>query len=98
MHSQHSENAHSVSNRSCHRKKNPIQPKYIGIPQAAIMLSVDSSTLYRMIAAGELPAYRIGTKRLLICIQELEAFMNARRTLPAEDGLFHVGQSQAERR
>ena len=58
--------------------------RYISIREAAIMLSIDPSTVYRMVEQGELPAYRVTQRRLVISIQELELFMRERRTVPAD--------------
>lgn len=66
------------------KKRSTITPKYIGVSEAAEMLSVDPSTLYRMIDAGILGAYRFTTRRLLIKLQELEDFMEQRRTKPRD--------------
>ncbi len=35
------------------------------VPEAGMMLRVSRSTVYRLIAQGELPSFRIGARRLI---------------------------------
>jgi excisionase family DNA binding protein len=64
--------------------KSPTRRQYIGVRDAAEMLSLDRSTLYRLIAAGELPAYRISDRRLVLGLDDIDRFMLRRRTMPVD--------------
>jgi excisionase family DNA binding protein len=55
----------------------PTPPKngrgYVGITEAATYLDVTDKTVRKLIATGELPAYRLGTKILRVKLADLEA-------------------------
>jgi excisionase family DNA binding protein len=46
---------------------------YVGITEAATYLDITAKTVRKLIATGELPAYRLGTKILRIKLADLEA-------------------------
>lgn len=62
-------------------------PRWLSTAEAADRLGITSRTLYRLIDAGKLPAYRIGR---VIRLQEAEvdAFVQASRIPPG--GLDHL--------
>jgi excisionase family DNA binding protein len=59
-------------------------PYCISIRDAAKILTLDPATVYRMIAAREIPAVQLGPRRLAIRSDELEAWLEARRTIPRD--------------
>jgi excisionase family DNA binding protein len=50
-------------------------PDLIGIPEAAAILAVDDHTIRRQIAAGRLPAYRVGTKIIRLRREDVEKLL-----------------------
>lgn len=52
--------------------------EYISIREAANRLSVSTKTIYRRIADGSLPAYRLSANRLRVKADDLEKFMQAK--------------------
>lgn len=57
--------------------------RYVSIREAAEALSMDKATVYRLVASEELPGYRIG-RRIVLRLDELDQFMEARRTIPRD--------------
>lgn len=57
--------------------------RWIDQRQAAEYLGITDRTLRRMIAAGDLPAYRLGPRLLRIDVADLDALM---RPVPAGGG------------
>jgi excisionase family DNA binding protein len=53
------------------------EPIAVRIPQAAAMLGIGRSTLYLLIAAGEIKAIKLG-RSTLITVNELNAFVAQR--------------------
>jgi excisionase family DNA binding protein len=53
-------------------------PKLLTVAQAAEALNVSTKTVYRAIAAGELPVSRLG-RAIRIALSDLEAYVNRRR-------------------
>jgi excisionase family DNA binding protein len=49
--------------------------KYVTPSTAADQLLVSERTLRRWIAAGELPAYRVGPRQIRIAVDDLDALM-----------------------
>jgi excisionase family DNA binding protein len=49
------------------------QRGYVGITEAATYLDVTNKTVRKLIATGELPAYRLGAKILRIKLADLDA-------------------------
>lgn len=58
--------------------------RWIDQRQAAEYLGITDRTLRRMIAAGDLPAYRLGPRLLRIDVGDLDALM---RRVPAGGGV-----------
>jgi excisionase family DNA binding protein len=56
-------------------------PKYLTLDDAAEHLLVSRRTIRRWIAAGDLPAYRVGPRQVRIATADLDALM---RRIPAE--------------
>jgi len=52
---------------------------YISIDDAASRLGVHSKTLRKWVAAGHVPAYRLGPKVLRIKLADLEAMVERKR-------------------
>lgn len=73
------------------RQTREVPKLYVGVREAAAMLSVNPATLYRLIETGELNAYRIGIRRMVIKVEELDAFLQARRTRPADSAPTYFG-------
>jgi excisionase family DNA binding protein len=48
---------------------------YVGITEAATYLDVTQKTIRKLIAAGDLPAYRLGTHVLKVKIADLDAVL-----------------------
>lgn len=53
----------------------PIQRGFVGIPEAATYLDVTPKTIRRMIARGELQAWRLGKRLIKIRAADLDALM-----------------------
>ncbi|MEA4955895.1 MAG: helix-turn-helix domain-containing protein [Pseudoflavonifractor sp.] len=51
--------------------------EYISPREAAKRLSVCTKTIYRRIADGSLPVYRLSANRLRIKVEDLEKFMQS---------------------
>lgn len=47
----------------------------VGIPEAATYLDVDHKTIRRLIASGDLPAYRLGRRLIKVKITDLDALL-----------------------
>jgi excisionase family DNA binding protein len=65
------------SNRATRR--HPLQPAYVGIPEAATYLDVDHKTIRRLISAGQLPAGRLGKRLIKIKVTDLDALLTPMR-------------------
>ena len=52
---------------------------FLSIREAAEILSVSPTSVYRMIKAGKLPAVRIGERSLRIRAGDLDQYIEARR-------------------
>ncbi len=52
-----------------------IEERYVSVAQAAELLRVSRSTLWRWISQGDLPAYRFGHRRVLIKQNDLERLL-----------------------
>jgi excisionase family DNA binding protein len=61
-------------NRATRRAKE-LQRGYVGITEAATYLDVTQKTIRKLIASGDLPAYRLGTHVLKIKIADLDAVL-----------------------
>ena len=51
----------------------PRDTKYVGLADAAVRLDVSEKTIRRMIARGDLRAYRLGTRTIRVSVADLEA-------------------------
>ena len=60
-----------------------LSPRWIDQRQAAEYLGITDRTLRRMIAAGKLPAYRLGPRLLRIDVNDLDALL---RPVPVGGG------------
>jgi excisionase family DNA binding protein len=61
-----------------------IDERYVTVAEAAALLKVSRSTLWRWIDQGELPAYRLGQRRVLIKREDLGRLLTpARGTDPS---------------
>jgi len=60
-------------NRATRRHPPKIQRAYCGIAEAAIYLDITEKTVRKMIARGELAAYRINPRIIKIRIADLDA-------------------------
>lgn len=49
-----------------------VDEKYVSVDEAAELLKVGRSTLWRWISQGDLPAYRFGRRRVLIQLDDLD--------------------------
>lgn len=54
-------------------------PRLIRVKEAARLLGQSSWSTYSMIARGVLPAYRLGPKKIRVSLEDIEAFLRARR-------------------
>ncbi len=61
-----------ASPRSLSVSKVPDDAEYCTVPEAAALLRVNSSTVWRWIAAGKLPAYRVGLRSIRIKRRHLD--------------------------
>lgn len=73
----------------------------LSVAEAARVLRISQSTLWRWIDRGEVPAYRIGPKRVWLKKAELDS-LNPHVRLPRDDGAkapemaeFHQGRMSA---
>jgi excisionase family DNA binding protein len=57
-----------------------VKPEFIGVRDIAKKLGIHASTIYRLVASGELNAYRIGKGRKVVRISELDEFLQSRKT------------------
>lgn len=69
------------------KKTKEVPRVFVGVREAAGMLSIDAATVYRLVESGELPAYRVTQHRIVISLQEFEKFMQDRRTVSNDCGL-----------
>lgn len=52
---------------------------YMTVPEAANYLRTDRKTIYRMIAASIIPAYRLSERKTLLKREELDKYLEKRR-------------------
>lgn len=64
----------SGSNRKSRRDPDH-RPAYLGIPEAAAYLDVDTKTIRRLIAAKRLPGYRLGNRIIKVKVVDLDAVL-----------------------
>ena len=62
-------------NRAARRHPEKFQRAYVGIAEAATYLDVDPKTIRRLIASGELRAYRLGSKVLKVKLADLDGVL-----------------------
>lgn len=62
-------------NRQDRRRPKQVRRGFVGIPEAATYLDVTTKTVRRMIARGQLEAYRLGDRLIKIRIADLDALM-----------------------
>lgn len=53
---------------------------YVGIDEAATYLDVEHKTVRRLIASGDLPAYRLGKRLIKLKVADLDALLVPMRT------------------
>ena len=60
-----------------HTRRHPVQYErgYVGIPEAATYLGVAEKTIRRMIARGQLDAFRLGDRLIKIRVADLDALL-----------------------
>lgn len=51
------------------------KPAWLGIPEAAAYLDVDTKTIRRLIAAQRLPGYRLGNRIIKVKVADLDAVL-----------------------
>lgn len=64
-----------MADRNSFKERVGMSAKYLGIGDSAAYLSVSPKTIRRMVARGELTAYRVGPKILRIDAEELDAVL-----------------------
>lgn len=64
---------------------------YVSLPRAALILDLSERAVRRYIAAGKLPAYKLGNRHVRIKLADLDALM---RPIPA-GGQDYVGAPPA---
>jgi excisionase family DNA binding protein len=68
-----------------------IEEQYLTVAEAAVLLKVSRSTLWRWIDQGDLPAYRLGRRRVLIRREDVEKLITpARGEARSERGERHA--------
>lgn len=70
-----SPNPESASNRRSRRRHNNQRPAYLGIPEAAAYLDVDTKTIRRLIASNRLAGYRLGNRIIKVKVADLDAVL-----------------------
>ena len=63
-----------------------IEERFVSVAEAARLLHVSQSTVWRWINAEQLPAYRFGHKRVLVKQSDLEASISPARQGQAKKG------------
>jgi len=72
-----------------------VDERYVTVAEAAGLLKVSRSTLWRWIDQGDLPAYRLGRRRVLINREDLGKLLTpARRESRAGRGDKHVEKGE----
>lgn len=66
----------------------PKKRRWLSLAETAEHLQVTERTIRRMIAAGELPAYRLGKRLLRIDAADVDALL---RPVPTAGGVRHAG-------
>lgn len=69
--------ADTVAGRSANELTDPAHPLFVTVDEAARMLSLGRSTVYRLAKVGELPSHRFGTS-VRIPLTALLALANPR--------------------
>jgi excisionase family DNA binding protein len=59
--------------------------EFLTVKEVAGLLKLNQQTLRNMIDRGELPAVRVGSRRVRIRQSDLDAFLGAGETSPAAD-------------
>lgn len=54
------------------------EPQFLTVKEAADLLRVSPVTVYRMAQKGEIPSYRVGSKRIVFDREELVAWVKNR--------------------
>jgi excisionase family DNA binding protein len=76
----------------------PMEREYCTVAEAALILHVSSSTVWRWIDSGILPAFRLGPKNIRIRKADLEAVVKPARPEDAEEGLWSGYRTASVRR
>jgi excisionase family DNA binding protein len=66
------------------RTRQNVDADYATVPEAATILGVSSSTIWRWIASGNLPAYRVGPRFVRVRRSELSAMIRPVHSLEGE--------------
>jgi excisionase family DNA binding protein len=61
----------------------PLEIQWLGTKEAARYLGITQRTLYKLINAGQLPAYKIG-RVIRVRRDEVDAFLDTARIKPGE--------------
>ena len=61
----------------------PEEPVWLGTQEAARHLGITPRTLYRLIDAGEIPAYKLG-RVLRVKLRDVEVFLDNARVKPGD--------------
>ncbi|BDH07137.1 helix-turn-helix domain-containing protein [Streptomyces seoulensis] len=83
----HGRSLHAPSSRSRHLKVPVMSARLLSIPSVAAALDVDRRTVYRIIAAGELPVVDLrtgpGRSRVRVPAGALDEFISRRAVAPS---------------
>lgn len=82
-------------NRQARRHPEQVQRGFIGIPEAATYLDVTTKTVRRMIARGQLDAFRLGDRLIKIRIADLDALMTPVGGAVMADNVFPTPRRRA---
>jgi excisionase family DNA binding protein len=89
--------APNISALASSRGDDAVEEKYITIAEAAELLGVSRSTLWRWIDQGMLSAYRFGQRRVLIRQADLKELISPVREASPARGAEGAGMTELER-
>ncbi len=72
--------------------------RLLSVREVADALALSPRTVLRMVAAGTLPAFRFDSGSLRIAEADLDAFLDARRTVPHTAAVVVVPEVQHDAR
>ncbi len=73
---------------------NAVTGSLLSVSEAAQLLKVSTSTIWRWINRGELPAYRVGQRRIVLKASEVEQILRAVRQQDREEVSTMEGSQQ----